>query len=312
MESIIKYLTNSPSGNDEKDNIEEIDQLFLPPKETKQEISNNFFFGVPNELFFDQIFPFLTYKDVTVMLNTSKKFKQFFQSQESFEFQKKSIENIFDLFYWKENNEHYDMNINLFVYGDANVGKHSLMHRICFGRFFNQKLTNRFEAGWTLKSSTGLLYSWSEEVLSTESILEANSFTLRKFWVFIQPDSKYEKSNIKNMKNVKFFNHEKKMNYYHNSECLIYLVMFSLDSQTSFQNSKNLVLKLFESDPVHARKRIFFVGNKVDLKVNTPKFQKIIDQFLQTTNVKYFEISTRTGEGISKLFENFDSNFNFD
>jgi GTPase SAR1 family protein len=93
---------------------------------------------------------------------------------------------------------------------------------------------------------------------------------------------------------------------------LIYLVMFSLDSQTSFQNSKNLVLKLFESDPVHARKRIFFVGNKVDLKVNTPKFQKIIDQFLQTTNVKYFEISTRTGEGISKLFENFDSNFNFD
>jgi GTPase SAR1 family protein len=311
MESIIKYLTNSPSGNDEKDNIEEVDQLMVQ-SETKQEVSNNFFFGIPNELFFDKIFPFLTYKDVTKIMNISRKFKQFIQSQESFEFQKKSIENIFDLYYLNENNEHYHMNINLVVFGDENVGKHSLMHRICFGRFFNQKLTNRFEAGWSLKSSTGLLYSWSEEVLSTESILEANSFTLRKFWIFLQTDPKKEKFNIKNMKNVKIFNHVKKMNYSQNSDCLIYLVMFSLDSQLSFQNSKNIITKLFESDPVHARKRIFFVGNKVDLKRNTPKFQKLIDQFLQTTNVKYFEISIKTGEGVSKLFENLDSNFNFD
>ena len=295
----------SPSKiDDNNDDIYELEEL-ISEKDIKV-IYGNFFLGIPNELFFVHIFQYFTYKDISKLFLISNSFYKFLNSSDAFEYQKRSFEKFFNSYYKEDLQEHYDLNFNILIYGDSNVGKRSLINRICFGRLFNS-FSNEFNSSWTLKSSTGLFYEWNEEVLSLESILEANSYILRKFWIYILPEGKCQNCNVENIKKNKIFENGDKWKYGLDSEKKFYLVMFSFDNQNSFQNSKKIISKLFEFDEKYAKKRIILVANKSDLK-EICSFKKSIDLFLTQTNLQFFEISTRTTEGLRKLIKEFDKN----
>ena len=84
--------------------------------------------------------------------------------------------------------------------------------------------------------------------------------------------------------------------YYRNSRYAI--IVFDMSDKYSFNSVKSWVQELTEKKP-NCNKII--VGNKVDLEIKVN--QKEIVKYINQNNLEYYEVSAKTGENITNLFD---------
>ena len=89
-------------------------------------------------------------------------------------------------------------------------------------------------------------------------------------------------------------------NYYRNANVIIFI--FDLTNYTTFENIQNW---LTESKMCESQAKYLLVGNKVDLEEKKDKnlTKEIIETFAEKNNMKYYEISAKTGINIDKIFK---------
>ena len=89
-------------------------------------------------------------------------------------------------------------------------------------------------------------------------------------------------------------------NYYRNANGIIFI--FDLTNYTTFENIQNW---LTESKMCESQAKYLLVGNKVDLEEKKDKnlTKEIIETFAEKNNMKYYEISAKTGINIDKIFK---------
>jgi Ras-related protein Rab-1A len=166
----------------------------------------------------------------------------------------------------KNKNDEYDLLIKALLIGDSNVGKTTII-----GKYLDK--------------------NFSEKTLNTVGL-----------------DLKYANLNINNKKiklqlwdtagQEKF--RSMTTSYYRGVNVII--IVFDVTSQISFEHVKDWMNNIKQFAKIGVMKVI--VGNKIDLKDERIVTYVEGKNFAQSYNVKYFETSAITREGIVELFEN--------
>ena len=88
------------------------------------------------------------------------------------------------------------------------------------------------------------------------------------------------------------------------------LIVFDVTNKESFDSLSNWLEMIEEESPNYVS---FLVGNKIDIDEDRSISEEMIKEFAQKYNMRFFECSALTGEGISNIFmelftEIFDKN----
>lgn len=86
--------------------------------------------------------------------------------------------------------------------------------------------------------------------------------------------------------------------YYRGAQ--VALIIYDVTSQESFDTAKNWVEELKYDKPSEFLKVI--VANKIDLKDEAVVTKEVGKEYATRENLLFYEVSAKTGEGISKLF----------
>ncbi len=96
------------------------------------------------------------------------------------------------------------------------------------------------------------------------------------------------------------------LDYIYDADC--YFIFYEMNDQNSYDDAEDILKKI-----IKIKKLIFFIGNKLDIKLNTIKKDNL-ENIIKKNRGKIFdfEISVKGDKGINLMMEKFKDIFNYD
>ena len=86
--------------------------------------------------------------------------------------------------------------------------------------------------------------------------------------------------------------------YLTSADCVI--IGYDINNKTNFEEAKNNWY--LEAKKIKEFKLMYFIGNKIDLNEFREVDKEEANEFAKSNNLRFFEISCKTGEGIEEFY----------
>ena len=86
--------------------------------------------------------------------------------------------------------------------------------------------------------------------------------------------------------------------YLSSADCVI--IGYDINNKTNFEEAKNNWYQ--EAKKIKEFKLMYFIGNKIDLNEFREVDKEEANEFAKSNNLRFFEISCKTGEGIEEFY----------